>query len=127
MTEPSQPRERKYPPPPPPQPQTPLPPQQQYAPAQPPQYYGYQQPGYPVAVQKPSAYWPLSIIAVLLSLVFGIIAIVYSAQVNTRWNAGDIAGAKSASKKAMIFGIIGVAVGVIVIIAVAGSSGNTGS
>lgn len=126
MTQPPPPNKPKYAPP---TMQTPIPPAPQYptAPGQMPGPYGYQPGGYPMPAQKPSAHWPLSIIAVLGSLLFGIIALVYSAQVNSRWNAGDIEGARKASRTALIWGIVGVVVGVFLIIAVASSGGDSSS
>lgn len=67
-----------------------------------------------MAGEKPSAYWPLSIIALLFSLLFGIIAVVFSAQVGSNWKAGDVEGAMTASRRARLFGIIGILVGVVV-------------
>lgn len=62
---------------------------------------------------KPSNYWPLTIIAVFFSIIFGAIGLYFSNQVNVKWKAGDSAGAKKASNTAMIFGIIGIIVGII--------------
>jgi len=64
-----------------------------------------------------------------LSLPFGIVAIVFSTQVNSKLAYGDIAGAKDASNKAKIFcwvaigifGVIGVLYMVMIILGVAGS------
>jgi hypothetical protein len=49
----------------------------------------------------------------VLALPFGIISIVYSTQVNTKWNAGDVAGAQNSSKKALQFAIVSGAVGLV--------------
>jgi hypothetical protein len=64
-----------------------------------------------------------------LSLPFGIVAIVFSTQVNSKLAYGDIAGAKDSSNKAKIFcwvsigifGVIGVVYMLFIILGVAGS------
>jgi len=71
--------------------------------------YGVPPPGAP----KPPAHWPLSIVGVLFSFVFGAIAIYFSAQVGRRWNRGDLDGARRASRTARTIGIIAIVVGVI--------------
>jgi hypothetical protein len=90
---------------------------------------GYPQPGHGPggvpATAQPSAYWPLTIISFLLSFLFGGIAMYFSAQVGNRWRAGDVAGAHKASKTALIWGIIGLAVGLFVFFAVLGSEGSS--
>jgi hypothetical protein len=93
------------------------------------QPYGYQDPfGYqpyatpqygmqpPYGTPKPSAYWPLSVVGFLFSFLVGGIALYFSAQVGRRWNRGDVAGARKASKTAMILGIAGIVVGVLALI-----------
>ncbi|MDD4143547.1 MAG: CD225/dispanin family protein [Prolixibacteraceae bacterium] len=40
---------------------------------------------------------------ILCCLPFGIISIIYAAQVNSKWQAGDIPGAESSSKNAKIW------------------------
>jgi 4-amino-4-deoxy-L-arabinose transferase-like glycosyltransferase len=71
---------------------------------------------------QPPAYWPLSIISFICSFLFGGIAMHFSAQVGSRWRAGNTAGAEKASKMALIWGIVGIAVGLIVFFAVIGSA-----
>jgi hypothetical protein len=64
-----------------------------------------------------------------LSLPFGIVAIVFSTQVNSKLAYGDLAGAKDASNKAKIFcwvsigifGVVGVLYMMLMILGVAGS------
>jgi len=64
-----------------------------------------------------------------LSLPFGIVAIVFSTQVNSKLAYGDIAGAKDASNKAKIFcwvsigifAVIGILYALLMILGVAGS------
>jgi hypothetical protein len=41
----------------------------------------------------------------------------FSAQVNSRWNAGDVEGARKASKTALIIDIVGIVIGVLVLAA----------
>jgi hypothetical protein len=81
---------------------------------------GYAGPGYgspygvpPPGTRKPPAYWPLSIIGVLFSFVFGAIAVYFSVQVGRRWNRGDVDGSRRASRTARTLGIIAIIVGVI--------------
>jgi hypothetical protein len=71
----------------------------------------------PATAAKPSAHWALSIIAFLCSFIIGAIGLAFSAQVNSRWNAGNIEGARKASKTALIIDIIGIAIGVLFIVA----------
>ena len=49
---------------------------------------------------KPPAYWPLSIVGLLFSFLFGAIAIYFSVQVGRRWDRGDVAGSRKASRTA---------------------------
>jgi 4-amino-4-deoxy-L-arabinose transferase-like glycosyltransferase len=111
----------KYPPPKPPSP-TANPPQGGYPPQ-----VGYPQqpsngPGAVRAPAQPPAYWPLSIISFICSFLFGGIAMYFSSQVGSRWRAGNTTGAEKASKMALIWGIVGIAVGLIVFFAVIGSA-----
>ncbi len=57
---------------------------------------------------------------VLCCLPFGIVSIVYAAQVNSKWTAGDYAGAQSSSKNAKLwawvsfgFGLVGIILAVV--------------
>jgi hypothetical protein len=121
------------PPPPPPygQPQQPQQPygQQPYGqPAQPygqPGYgqqpgqpYGYgQMPGYgaPTPGSPPPNYLVWSILTtVLCCLPLGVVSIVFAAQVNSKWSAGDVAGAQNASNKARLFAILSAVIGLVV-------------
>ena len=80
---------------------------------------GYAGPGYgspympPPGTQKPPAYWPLSIVGLLFSFLFGAIAVYFSVQVGRRWNRGDVDGSRRASRTARTLGIIAIIVGVI--------------
>jgi Interferon-induced transmembrane protein len=135
----------KYPPPKPPAP-APNPPQAQQTPpagypqqAQPgyPQQQGYpqqpgygpQQPGYgPAGVRapaQPSAHWPVSVISFLCFFLIGVIAIYFSAQVGSRWRAGNLQGAEKASRMALTWGIVGIVLGgLILFLAALGSAGG---
>ena len=62
---------------------------------------------------KPPAYWPLSIVGVLFSFLFGLVALYFSAQVGRRWDRGDVEGSWAASRWARNLGIVAIAVGVI--------------
>ena len=76
---------------------------------------GYRSPhGVPApGLQKPPAYWPLSIVGLLFSLLFGAIAIYFSVQVGRRWDRGDVDGSQRASRTARTLGIVAIVVGAI--------------
>ena len=126
----------KYPPPKPPTPTTgyqPSPPQPQSPPPQPqpqPQQTYQPQPGYrPDAARpatQPPARWVLSIISFFCFFLIGIVALYFSAQVGTRWRTGNTAGAEKASQAALLWGIAGIIVGLIVFFAAVGSESGTG-
>ncbi len=68
-------------------------------------------------LNKPQAPPPNYLVfAILTTLfcgkIFGIVAIVFAAQVNSKWNAGDVEGAVSASKNAKLWSWISFAVGI---------------
>ena len=80
----------------------------------------YTGPGYggpygtpPAGLQRPPAHWPLSIVGLLFSFLFGAIAIYFSVQVGRRWDRGDVDGSQRASRTARTLGIIAIVVGVI--------------
>jgi hypothetical protein len=54
-----------------------------------------------------------AIISALCCIPLGIISIIFAAQVNGKVASGDVAGALAASKKAKLFSIISIAVGVV--------------
>ena len=99
---------------------------------QPPGYY--QQPGYgrPMG-PKPANYLVQAILTTLFCcLPFGIVSIVYAAQVDSKYNGGDYAGALAASKNAktwawVSFGIgLAVIAGYVILVAIAvGSDTST--
>ena len=104
-------------PPPPPPPPGPYGPQ----PYQPPGAYG----GPPPQQARPSPYWPVSIISLLFSCIIGAVGLYFSSQVDSKWNAGDADGARKASQTALIIGIIGIVVGVVVLIALMSTPDTT--
>ncbi|KOX07231.1 CD225/dispanin family protein [Nocardiopsis sp. NRRL B-16309] len=75
----------------------------------PPGGYG-QGPGYgqvPPAGGPPKNYMVHNILGILSCTVIGIIGLIFSLQVSSKWEMGDYAGAESAAKTAKIMGIIG--------------------
>jgi hypothetical protein len=88
-------------------------------------YYGPSAPSGP----RPKNYLTQSILVTLCCcLPFGIVAIVYSAQVNSKWDRGDYEGAAASSKSANTWGIValvcGLLAGVIRLVAVLASHGR---
>jgi hypothetical protein len=59
----------------------------------------------------------LSVIALLLAVLPGAVALYYSYQVGATYAVGDLLGAQRASSRAQIWGLVGVVIGVIAIIA----------
>ena len=81
-------------------------------PPPPPPSYGTPGQGAPGA--PPKNYLVQSIIACILCCVpAGIVAIVFATQVNSKWQAGDYAGAQQASQRAKTWTIVTVVLGVI--------------
>lgn len=96
------------------QPAPPAPPTS--SPAQPAIPLNYQQPVYPQA-QRP--YVPSNLgLAIFVTLcccqIFGIISLVYAAQVSSKLSSGDVAGAQAASDTAKKWAIAGLIGGVII-------------
>lgn len=82
-----------------------------------------QQPGQPYpsqpVAQPPNNYLVWAILStVLCCLPLGVVSIVFSTQVNSKWAMGDVAGAQDASKKAKQFALWALIVGVVVEIVV---------
>ncbi|MDH7446850.1 CD225/dispanin family protein [Aquimarina sp. 2201CG14-23] len=64
---------------------------------------------------RPNNHLALAIISTILCcLITGIVSIIYSTQVNTKYDAGDYEGAMAASKNAKLWGLIGIIGGVAV-------------
>jgi hypothetical protein len=91
----------------------------------------YGQPyGQPTGSPPPNYLVPAILVTIFCCLPLGIASIVFAAQVNGKFAAGDIAGAQDSSRKAKTFAIwsavIGVVVGVLyVLLVVAASSGSS--
>ncbi len=67
-----------------------------------------------VTAERPSNYLAWSIVVMLLCFIpSGIVAIIYSAMVNSRFDRGDIAGARKASEIAQWWIIISIVIGVV--------------
>lgn len=75
------------------------------------QFDGQQQPA-PEPMPKTYLVWSV-IITILCCLIPGIVAIVYSASVSSKYYAGNVEGAKKASRNAQIWCIISVVTGII--------------
>lgn len=73
----------------------------------------------------PAPHWALSITSLILSLIallpVGLVAVVMSGQVGSRWKQGNAAGAYKAAKQAQVWGWIGIAVGAVVLLYEIGS------
>ena len=120
-----------YPPPPPggDSPPPPPPPGGGYPPPPPPPGYGYG--GQPAYGTPPPNYLVWAILSTIFCcLPLGIASIVFAAQVNSKWAAGDAAGAQESSNKAKQWAIwsavAGVVVGIIYVVSLfaIGSSTN---
>lgn len=71
----------------------------------------------PPAGAKPSNNLVFAILSTLLCcLPAGVVSIVYAAQVDGKWNAGDYAGAQQASDNAKRWAIISAVIGLIVLV-----------
>jgi len=85
--------------------------------APPPPAYGAMPPGQPPAGSPPPNYLVWSILTtVFCCLPLGIVSIVFAAQVNSKWAAGDYAGAQASSTKARQFAMWSAIVGAAIIV-----------
>ncbi len=88
-------------------------------PPPPPPGYGAPPPGYgpyggPPAGSPPSSYLVGAILSTLFCCVpFGIVSIVYAAQVTSKWNAGDFVGAQKSSERARLWMWIAIGCGIV--------------
>lgn len=101
-------------------PQNPFPGNHQVPPyGQAPAPYGQPQPPYPVNQQQPGEPMPDTyliwsvLITIICCLIPGIVAIIYSSQVSSKYYQGDLEGAKRASRNAQIWCIVAVICGVV--------------
>lgn len=72
-------------------------------------------------INQPQAPPPNYLVFAILITIFccqilGIVSIVFAAQVNSKWNAGDFEGALTASKNAKLWAWVGLASGIAVAI-----------
>ncbi|WP_164520435.1 TIR domain-containing protein [Specibacter cremeus] len=92
---------------------------------------GHQQEQAPQLVQSgpypgvPAQHWGLSIVALLLFLPLGAAALYFASQVAKRWGAGNPAGALDASKKARLWGWVGIVIGAFWYLVLYGSTHTT--
>lgn len=71
-----------------------------------------------VAVKRPKAHLAWSIVvAVIFNLICGIIAIIYSTKVRTKYNSGNYAGAERCSESAQWWIAVGIVVGLFLTVA----------
>lgn len=70
-------------------------------------------PAGPPAGEPPPSHLVWGILVTLFCGLLGIVSIVYAAQVNGRWAAGDLAGARDASSKARLWAIITAVIGLV--------------
>ena len=73
-------------------------------------------------IQQPQTPPPNYLVFAILTTIFccqilGIVSIVFAAQVNSKWNAGDFQGALNASKNAKLWAWVAFASGLIIILA----------
>ena len=70
----------------------------------------------PAGQPPPNYLIPAILVTIFCCLPLGVVSIVFAAQVNSKYQAGDISGAQEASKKAKLFAMISAGVGVVVIV-----------
>lgn len=68
--------------------------------------FGY---GGPPPSGPPKNYLVHNVLGILSCTVIGVIGLVFALQVNSKWEAGDYAGAESAAQTAKAMGVIGMA------------------
>lgn len=85
--------------------------------APPPGGYG-PNPGYsyPPSSEPPKNYLVHNILGIIGCTVVGIIGLIFAIQVNSKWEAGDYAGAQEAAQVAKILGIIGLICFILVVV-----------
>jgi len=98
------------PPPPPPQQSSYAPSQASYTPPTPGSAFGTQ----PPAQQIPNYLWQSIVVTLCCCLPFGIVAIIFAAQVNDKLRRGDVGGAMHASKQAKMWCLIALGCGLLV-------------
>ena len=84
-------------------------------PPPPPPPFGSMPPGQPSMGSPPPNYLVWSILTTIFCcLPLGVVSIVFAAQVNAKWAAGDVAGARDSSAKARLWAIWSAVAGVVV-------------
>jgi uncharacterized membrane protein YvbJ len=78
--------------------------------------YGSPAPGPAMGTQIPNYLVQSILVTLCCCLPLGVVAIIFSAQVNSKLAAGDVAGAREASNKAKMFAWLGFGIGIVVII-----------
>ncbi|QVQ53093.1 CD225/dispanin family protein [Spiractinospora alimapuensis] len=68
--------------------------------------------GGPAGPQPDNWMWA-AIVSLFCCTLFGIISLIFSLQVSSKWQMGDYAGAQDSANKAKIFGLIGIIGGVV--------------
>ena len=63
--------------------------------------------------QQPDNWMWAAIVSLICCTLFGVISLIFSLQVSSKWQIGDYHGAQDAANKAKIFGLIGVIGGVV--------------
>lgn len=95
--------------PPPPYPQAPI--AQNYAQQVPPQTYGTQPPVPPGSI--PNYLVQAILVTIFCCLPFGIVSIIFAAQVNSKAMVGDIQGAIASSKQAKLWAWVAFGIGIV--------------
>jgi len=72
--------------------------------------------GGPVGQPPPNHLVWAILTTVLCCLPLGVVSIVFAAQVNSKWSAGDVQGAQDASRKARLFALWGTIIGAVVVV-----------
>lgn len=85
-------------------------------PPPPPPSYGAPVPGQPMGAPPPNNLVWAILTTLFCCLPLGIVSIVYAAQVNGKFAAGDVAGAQESSNKARQFAMYSAIAGVVVIV-----------
>ena len=86
------------------------------SPPPPPPQYGAPVPGQPMGSPPPNNLVWAILTTLFCCLPFGIVSIVYAAQVNGKWQSGDAAGAQESSDKARKWAMYSAISGVVVIV-----------
>lgn len=72
---------------------------------------------------RPNSFIPLAVLATVLCIPLGVVALIMGSRTNSAWDSGDRAAAEAASKQAKGWAIAGIIVGGIVILYLIGTNG----